>query len=47
MFQIEFKFYNTFPFSNPKDSKEIKAKDKMKGTIFLLKKTHKYVEQLN
>jgi hypothetical protein len=35
MFQIRFKFYTTFSFSNPKNSNEIKAKDKMKGTIFV------------
>lgn len=41
MFQMEFKFYKTFSYSDPKNSDEIKAKDKMKETIFVLKKTYK------
>jgi len=38
---MEFKVYKTFSFSNPKNGKEIKVKDKMNGIIFVLKKTYK------
>ena len=41
MFQMEFKFSKTFSYSDSKNSDEIKVKDKMKETIFVLKKTYK------
>ncbi len=41
---MEIKFYKTFAYSNPKNSDDIKSKDKMKGTIFVLKKTYKQLE---
>jgi len=44
---MELKFYKTFSYSDPKNSDEIKAKDKMKGTIIILKKTSMWLEYLN
>ncbi len=41
MFQMEFIKFETLFYSTPKNSEEVMVKDKMKGTIFLLKKSYK------